>query len=55
MHACLEYIIGGRYPLDVIGRILLGVGVTFIFVAVIATSTKRIDKLLHPIEKTLKR
>ena len=45
--------VGGHYPLDVIGGILLGVGVAFIFVTV--ASTKRIDKLLQPVvEKALK-
>jgi undecaprenyl-diphosphatase len=43
--------VGGHYPLDVIGGILLGVGVAFIFVAV----SKRIDQLLQPIAKVLKR
>ena len=45
--------VGGHYPLDIIGGILLGAGVAFIFVA--AASTKRAEKLLQPVEKTLKR
>ena len=45
--------VGGHYPLDVIGGILLGAGVAFIFVA--AASTKRAEKLLQPVEKALKR
>jgi membrane-associated phospholipid phosphatase len=43
--------IGGHYPLDVVSGILLGVGVAFIFVAF----TKRIDRLLQPVAKALKR
>lgn len=43
--------IGGHYPLDVVGGILLGVGVAFIFVGV----AKRIDRLLQPVAKALKR
>jgi len=42
--------VGGHYPLDVIGGILLGVGVAFIFVA----STKRIEELVQPLVKALK-
>ena len=46
--------VGGHYPLDVIGGILLGAGVAFIFVA--AASTKRAEKLvLQPVEKAFKR
>lgn len=45
--------VGGHYPLDVIGGILLGAGVAFIFVA--AASTKRAEKLLQPVENALKR
>ncbi len=45
--------VGGHYPLDVVGGILLGVGVAFIFVA--AASTKRVEKLLQTVvEKALK-
>ena len=44
--------VGGHYPLDVVGGILLGVGVAFIFIA----SVKPIDQqLLLPIAKALKR
>ncbi len=43
--------VGGHYPLDVIGGILLGVGVAFIIIA----ATKNIDQLLQPIAKVLKR
>ena len=43
--------IGGHYPLDVVGGILLGVGVAFLFVA----ESKRIDQLLRPIAKAMKR
>ena len=43
--------VGGHYPLDVIGGMLLGVGVAFIFVA----CAKPFDqKLLQPIGKALK-
>jgi membrane-associated phospholipid phosphatase len=43
--------VGGHYPLDVVGGILLGVSVAFIFVA----SFKRISQqLLQPIARTLK-
>ena len=40
--------VGGHYPLDVIGGILLGVAVAFIFMV----ATKRLDQLLQPIAKT---
>jgi undecaprenyl-diphosphatase len=43
--------VGGHYPLDVAGGILLGVGVAFLIVS----ETKRIDHLLQPIAKVLKR
>jgi membrane-associated phospholipid phosphatase len=43
--------VGGHYPLDVVGGILLGVGVAFIFVA----SVKPISQhFLQPIARTLK-
>jgi undecaprenyl-diphosphatase len=42
--------IGGHYPLDVVGGVLLGVGVAFIFIA----ATKHIEQLLQPIAKALK-
>lgn len=45
--------VGGHYPLDVIGGILVGTGVAFIFVAI--ASTKRAEKILQPVEKRLKR
>lgn len=40
--------VGGHYPLDVIGGILLGVAVAFIFMV----ATKRLDQLLQPKAKT---
>jgi len=43
--------VGGHYPLDVIGGMLLGAGVAFAFIA----AAKRIDQLLQPIAKALKR
>lgn len=43
--------VGGHYPLDVVGGILLGVGIAFIFVA----ASKKIDPLLQPIAKISKR
>jgi len=43
--------VGGHYPLDVVGGILLGVGIAFIFV----TSAKPIrEHFLQPIARTLK-
>ncbi len=46
--------VGGHYPLDVVGGILLGAGVAFIIVA--AASTKRAEKLFQTVvEKPLKR
>ena len=43
--------VGGHYPLDVVGGILLGVGVAFIFV----TSVKPIrERFLQPIARALK-
>ena len=44
--------VGGHYPLDVIGGILLGVGVAFIFVALVKPISYQI---LEPISKALKR
>jgi membrane-associated phospholipid phosphatase len=43
--------VGGHYPLDVVGGILLGVGVSFIFVGI----EKRIELLIMPITKILKK
>jgi len=43
--------IGGHYPLDVVGGIFLGVGVSFIFVGM----EKRIELLIMPITKILKK
>lgn len=42
--------VGGHYPLDVVGGILLGVGVSFIFVGI----EKRIESIIMPIVKILK-
>ena len=43
--------VGGHYPLDVVGGILLGVGVSLIFVGI----DKSIESLLIPAKKLLKR
>lgn len=43
--------VGGHYPVDVVGGILLGVGVAFIFVAFAKPFEK---KLLQPLAKALK-
>lgn len=43
--------VGGHYPLDVVGGILLGVGVSLIFVGI----DKSIEALLMPVKKLLKR
>lgn len=43
--------VGGHYPLDVVGGILLGVGVTLIFVGI----EKRIESVMIPIKNLLKR
>jgi membrane-associated phospholipid phosphatase len=43
--------VGGHYPFDVVGGILLGVGVAFIFVA----ATSKIEQVLQPLTKTLKK
>ncbi len=44
--------VGGHYPLDVIGGILLGVGVSSLFIA----SAKHISRqIIHPLSRVLKR
>ena len=43
--------VGGHYPLDVVGGILLGVGVSFLFVA----ATKQVEKIMQSITRVLKR
>ncbi len=43
--------VGGHYPLDVVGGILLGVGVSFLFVA----ATKQIEKIVQSVTRVLKR
>jgi membrane-associated phospholipid phosphatase len=43
--------VGGHYPLDVVGGILLGVGVCLIFVGI----EKRIESVMIPIKNLLKR
>ena len=49
---CISRIyVGGHYPLDVLGGILLGVAISFIFVGI----DKHIESLLMPIAKILKR
>jgi undecaprenyl-diphosphatase len=42
--------VGDHYPLDIVGGILLGVGVAFIFISI----TKRVDQLFQPLTKALK-
>jgi undecaprenyl-diphosphatase len=44
--------VGGHYPLDVVGGILLGVGVAFIFIATVKPISQQ---LLLPIAKAMKR
>jgi undecaprenyl-diphosphatase len=43
--------VGGHYPLDVVGGILLGVGVSLIFVGI----EKRVESVMIPIKNLLKR
>lgn len=43
--------VGGHYPLDVVGGILLGVGVSLIFIGI----EKRIESVMIPIKNLLKR
>jgi len=43
--------VGGHYPLDVVGGILLGVGVSLVFVGI----EKRIESVMIPIKNLLKR
>ncbi|HMK33211.1 MAG TPA: phosphatase PAP2 family protein [Nitrosopumilaceae archaeon] len=43
--------VGGHYPLDVVGGILLGVGVSFLFVG----ATKQVEKIMQSINRVLKR
>jgi undecaprenyl-diphosphatase len=43
--------VGGHYPLDVVGGILLGVGVSFLFIG----ATKKVEKIMQSIARILKR
>jgi undecaprenyl-diphosphatase len=43
--------VGGHYPLDVAGGILLGVGIAFLFVG----ATKKVEKITQSITRILKR
>ena len=43
--------VGGHYPLDVVGGILLGVGVSFLFIG----TTKQVEKITQYITRMLKR
>jgi membrane-associated phospholipid phosphatase len=43
--------VGGHYPLDVVGGILLGVGISFLFVG----ATRQVEKITQSITRTLKR
>ena len=43
--------VGGHYPLDVVGGILLGVGVSFLLVG----ASKQVEKIIQYITSTLKR
>jgi len=43
--------VGGHYPLDVLGGILLGVGISFLFIG----ATKQVEKITQSITRRLKR
>jgi membrane-associated phospholipid phosphatase len=43
--------VGGHYPLDVVGGILLGVGISFLFIG----ATKQVEKITQSITRTLRR
>jgi len=43
--------VGGHYPLDVVGGILLGVGISFLFIG----ATKQVEKITQSITRKLKR
>ena len=43
--------VGGHYPLDVVGGILLGVGISFLFVG----ATKQVEKITQTVTRILKR
>ena len=43
--------VGGHYPLDVVGGILLGIGIAFLFVG----ATKQVERITQSIARTLKR
>ncbi len=43
--------VGGHYPLDVVGGILLGVGISFLFIG----ATKQVEKIMQSLGRILKR
>ena len=43
--------VGGHYPLDVVGGILLGVGISFLFIG----ATKQVEKIMQFLGRVLKR
>lgn len=43
--------VGGHYPLDVVGGILLGVGISFLFIG----ATKQVEKITQSLGRILKR
>ena len=43
--------VGGHYPLDVVGGILLGVGISFLFIG----ATRQVEKIVQSITRILKR